>query len=260
MHFASTLAWAYPVDQVVQLAKQSGLSGLEIWAEHVWFHGTDPNKIREANRDQSINLTMHAASWDLNISSLEKEIREGSVKQIRNSIKLADEIGADSITFHPGRLTLPQIKQEIYEAFMMESIFTLIETAKRYKKTLSIELMEVKTKEFVTAPEIMNRLIASFLPELKTTFDVAHISEGTPQQAFAQLINVDKVHVSDNSRAQLHVPLGMGILDRNMLNEFISINDLPVVVEGFDASESLNWWNHNLHYLKSLEMMKGVPQ
>ncbi|HEO8421809.1 sugar phosphate isomerase/epimerase family protein [Niallia sp. FSL W8-0635] len=260
MHFASTLAWAYPVDEVVQLAKQSELSGLEIWAEQVWFHGTNPEKIRKANRDQSINLTMHAASWDLNICSIEKEIRESSVRQIQHSIKLADEIGADSITFHPGRLTLPQMKQEIYETLMMESIFTLIETAKQYKKTLSIELMEVKAKEFVTSPDTMNRLIASFIPELKTTFDVAHISEGAPERAFADLINVDKIHVSDNTESQLHVPLGTGILDRNMLREFFAITSLPVVVEGFDASENLNWWKHNLHYLKSLAMQKEVPQ
>jgi len=260
MHFASTLAWAYPVDEVVQIAKKNELSGLEVWAEQVWFHGTNPDKIRLANRDQSLNLTMHAASWDLNISSLEKEIRESSVRQIQHSIKLADEIGADSITFHPGRLTLPQIKQEIYETLMMESIFTLIETAKRYKKTLSIELMEVKAKEFVTRPDTMNRLIAGFIPELKTTFDVAHISGDAPQHVFAQLKNVDKIHISDNSKSQLHVPLGMGILNRNMLKEFFAISFLPVVVEGFDTSKSLNWWKHNLHYLKNLEIQKEVPQ
>ncbi|EOR22544.1 Sugar phosphate isomerases/epimerase [Niallia nealsonii AAU1] len=260
MHFASTLAWAYPVDKVVQHAKQSELSGLEVWAEHVWFHGTNPKKIREANQDGSLNLTVHAASWDLNICSLEREIRESSVRQIQHSIKLADEIGADSITFHPGRLTLPQIKQEIYETLMKESIFTLMETAKQYKKSLSMELMEVKPKEFVTNPDTMNRLIADFLPELKTTFDVAHISEDIPRRAFAQLLNVDKIHISDNSVSQLHVPLGTGILDSYVLEEFLSISHLPVVVEGFDASESLNWWNHNLHYLKSLEMIKGVHQ
>lgn len=260
MHFASTLAWAYPVDKVVQLAKQSELSGLEVWADHVWFHSTDPDKIRKANQDDSINLTMHAASWDLNISSLEKEIRESSVRQIQHSIKLADEIGADSITFHPGRLTLSQMKQEIYETLMMESIFTLIETAKRYKKNLSIELMEIKPKEFVTSPNTLNRLISGFLPELKITFDVAHISEDIPQRAFAQLINVDKIHISDNSASQLHIPLGTGILDSKMLEEFLAISYLPVVVEGFDASENLNWWNHNLRYLKCLELMKEVHQ
>ena len=258
MHFASTLAWAYPADKVVLLAKQSGLTGLEIWADHVWFYETNPGKIREANQDDSLNLTMHAASWDLNICSLEKEIRESSVRQIQHSIKLADEIGADSITFHPGRLTLPQMKQELYEKLMMESIFALLETAKRYKKSLSMELMEVKSKEFVTSPNTMNRLISRFLPELKTTFDVAHISERNPQHALAPLINVDKIHISDNSASQLHIPLGTGILDSKMLEEFLSISHLPVVVEGFDASKSLNWWNQNLHYLNSLEKIKGV--
>lgn len=106
LYVSSTLMWAYPVEAAILIARQYGFAGMEVWAEHVWFHQSHPREIQQAARRVGMKLTLHAASWDLNLCSLNSGIRKQSVEEIKRSLALAGEIGAKSVTIHPGRVTL----------------------------------------------------------------------------------------------------------------------------------------------------------
>lgn len=93
LRIASTLAWAFPVEEVIRLVKELKFESIS-------------KQIRQVKEEINMQLTMHAASWDLNLSSLNTGIRKQSVQEIIRSIELASQIGADNITFHPGKLTL----------------------------------------------------------------------------------------------------------------------------------------------------------
>ncbi|MGG3641045.1 sugar phosphate isomerase/epimerase family protein [Bacillus gobiensis] len=250
--FSSTLAWSLPVEEIVPFAKASGIDGLEIWSEHVWHYRSDPQLIHK-NNNFELNFTLHAPSWDLNIASLDQEIREASIARIFHSIELADRIGAGSITFHPGQATLPVLGTEYYEEILLESVDKIVQKAKQYGKTMSLELMEEKPKEFITSPAVLNHFIQSCHTALRTTFDVAHIkSSQDPVAAFAETARVDKIHLSDNLNTRLHVPLGTGIIDRESIHYFLTQVPLPIVIEGLDPSPSLDWWHINLYYVRKL--------
>lgn len=62
--------WTYPVEAAILIARQYGFSGMEVWAEQVWLHRSHAKEIRDAAKRTNIKLTLHAASWDLNLCSL----------------------------------------------------------------------------------------------------------------------------------------------------------------------------------------------
>jgi sugar phosphate isomerase/epimerase len=250
--FSSTLAWSLPVEEIVPFAKASGIDGLEIWAEHVWHYQSDPQLIHKRN-NFTLSFTLHAPSWDLNIASLDQEIREASIARIFHSIELADRIGADSITFHPGKATLPILGNDYYEEILLESVDKIVQKAKKYGKTMSLELMEEKPNEWITSPDALNQFIRSCHTSLFTTFDIAHIkSTESPIAAFGETDRVNKIHLSDNLSNRLHVPLGTGIIDQESIAYFLTQVPLPIVIEGLDPSPSLDWWHINLYYIRRL--------
>ncbi|OZI12050.1 sugar phosphate isomerase [Bacillaceae bacterium SAS-127] len=249
--FASTLAWSYPVDVVMKVAKEEKFFGVEVWAEHIWNYGTAPKKIEDTKKELDLALTMHAASWDLNLCALNSGIRQQSVEEIKRSIELAIKIGADNITFHPGKMTLPSFLVSMHEELLIESLGEIVRFARREGVTLSLEMMEWKTKEFVTEPNVLKRVIDPFIPHLQTTFDVAHIPlHQDIREVWAATPNVGKIHISDATQDKLHLPLGVGSIAEDTLHFFLHTEELPIVIEGFDRSKELTWLKKNLEYVK----------
>lgn len=254
VRIASTLAWAFPVEEVIRMAKELKFAGVEVWAEHVWRYNSMPEQIRRVKEETNMQLTMHAASWDLNISSLNAGIRRQSVHEIYRSIELASQIGADNITFHPGKLTFSDSKVSIHEELLLESMEELHRKAKQEGLTLSLEMMERKPKEFVTKPATVKKLIGPFFPQIQTTFDVAHIPLHVDIfSVWHEMPGVNKIHLSDATKETLHLPLGDGEIGEATINKFLNIEDIPVIIEGFDDSEDLQMLKKNLLYAKRHE-------
>lgn len=82
LYVSSTLMWAYPVEAAILIARQYGFRGMEVWAEHVWFHQSEARELRDAAKRAGLKLTLHAASWDLNLCSLNRGIRQQSIREI----------------------------------------------------------------------------------------------------------------------------------------------------------------------------------
>lgn len=247
---ASTLCWAYPIEDVIYLAKEAGVVGVEVWAEHVWEHGSDVDTIDRARKETGIFLTVHAASWDLNLCALNEGIRLQSINEIKRSLELASRIGADNVTFHPGKLTLAAVETEWYEARMFHALERIVDLGRGYGLTLSLEMMEWKKDEFITTPGMVAKMINPFSPVLKTTFDVAHIPlDQDIISIWRQTPHVNKIHISDATAQTLHLPLGSGDIKPDILDMFLQIRDVPVIIEGFDASRELVWLEKNLRFV-----------
>lgn len=251
IRFASTLAWAFPVEEVIRLAKELKFVGVEVWAEHVWKYESMPKRIRQVKEETNMQLTMHAASWDLNLSSLNNGIRKQSVHEIIRSIELASQIGADNITFHPGKLTLADSDVSIHEELLFESMEELDRKARQEGLTLSLEMMEWKAKEFIIKPAAVKKVIVPFFPQIQTTFDVAHIPlHADIFSIWNEMPEVNKIHISDATNEILHLPLGDGDIGEEILNKFLTIENIPVIIEGFDASKDLMVLKKNVLYIK----------
>ncbi|MFC3040866.1 sugar phosphate isomerase/epimerase family protein [Virgibacillus xinjiangensis] len=249
--FASTLAWSYPIRTVLDMAAEEQWDGVEIWSEHVWRFNEKPEDIHEKLKQLNLTATLHASSWDLNLCALNEGIRKQSVQEVRHSIDLAAQLGADNVTFHPGRLTLPDLAHSLHEDLLTASLEVITEYAMQKDIVVSMEIMEQKPKEFVTNAHVMNRIIEGFPPYLQTTFDVAHMPlDIDSRSVWEELNQVGKIHISDATEQTLHLPLGEGKIEKETLSYFLQNDCIPVVVEGLDQSKDLNWLQKNLQYIR----------
>ncbi|UFU00115.1 sugar phosphate isomerase/epimerase [Radiobacillus kanasensis] len=254
---SSSLCWAYPPDDVIKLANQFHFDGVEIWAEHVWHYHTSIDSILQAKEDYDIELSLHAASWDLNLSAINEGIRMQSIYEIEKSMILAKEIGATNVTIHPGRYTLTNEWIDKHKEIFIHNLQILAEKADQLEVTLSLELMEPLKKEFITEPASMNQILEHLPENVQTTFDVAHVPlSKKPLDYFHRMNRINKVHISDSTDQIYHVPLGTGSIDLHPILEELVYSDLPIVVEGFENDRSLAKLQQNLSYLNKKSLLR----
>ncbi|WP_026074332.1 sugar phosphate isomerase/epimerase family protein [Brevibacillus massiliensis] len=252
-YVSSTLMWSYPVEEAILIAKQHGFQGVEIWAEHVWFHQSDAAKIKQVAARENMSLTLHAASWDLNLCSLNQGIREQSVAEITKSFILAAQLGARNVTIHPGRVTLSQSWKGWHMDILTQKLNTLAKEAGKLGLDLSIEHIEPIKKEFIVTPADMNELTARIAYPVSTTFDVAHVPLTYPLVDFYRELRwISKVHISDATVNQLHLPLGQGDVALQSILPVIMEKETIIVVEGIDFSKETEDLKQSAKYLQSV--------
>ncbi|MCM3714022.1 sugar phosphate isomerase/epimerase family protein [Halalkalibacter oceani] len=249
---SSTLLWGKDIEEIGAVVYNHNLRGLELWAEQVWFSQMRVRDIRRVARRFDLEITFHAASWDLNICSLNEGIRRQSVEEIVRSFALAASIEATNVTVHPGRRTLTEEWTAWHEEALQKSLDYLEEAAKTYGVTLSLELMEEIKKEFVTSPLQINRLVDGRSSAVQTTFDAAHIAPGKDILAtFAEMSRINKIHLSDSTKANYHVALGEGELLLERFIGHLQSGTYPVVLEGYDTSTEAILLQKHLRYLNA---------
>jgi sugar phosphate isomerase/epimerase len=245
---ASSLCWAYHPEEVIILAKERGFYGVEMWAEHIFYHHADPELIRLTADKHSIALTLHASSWDLNICSFNQGIQQQSVHELEKSIDLASRLGVWHMTFHPGRFTVKDYFLKDHMDALIRNMKRLIEYARVRQVTISMELMEPIVKEILTDPQAMNQFQENIGEDLQVTLDIAHVPlVQSSLEYLKQLRNVNSIHLSDSSQTAYHVPLGAGDIDiENVLIGLSKVN-LPIILEGMETTKRLSFLNR--HYL-----------
>ncbi|QXE02857.1 hypothetical protein [Terribacillus sp. DMT04] len=112
--FSSTLCWLEPVEQVVRQDASDQLQGIEIWAQHVFFHDSNPLVIRKT-KPGGTQFTMHASSWYLPITSIDCSIRTASVNSMILSIELAVKLNTNFIAIYSGYKSLAKYYSSIHQ-------------------------------------------------------------------------------------------------------------------------------------------------
>jgi len=244
---STTQLWAYNVPDALRITADLGFTSAEVWAEQVWMHGDSEQEIKQVAQSLGLALTVHAASWDLNLTSRNTAIRQVSLEQVIRSIDLAATIGAHVTTVHPGRATLHQKDLAFHWDHQVKAFRTLAKAGADRGVLISVELMEPIKKELVTEPEELNRLLhAVDHPNLGVTFDIAHIAlDRDPVQMLKALARVDEVHISDSTVTKLHIPLGKGQIDFLPILHVINQLKIPLCLEGFESrrEKDLAEWN-----------------
>ena len=250
LFIASSLCWDYHPNEVITIAKEYGLYGVELWAEHIYYHQANPAEIRIHAEMKNIELTLHASSWDLNICSINKGIQEQSIVELKKSIDLAAALGALHMTFHPGRLTVKNCLVEEHIRALVTNTKRLLEYAAVREVVLSQEMMEPIAKEILTEPKAMNHFLEQVGPGLQVTLDIAHTPlEENNEVYLEELQRVNSIHVSDSKRDRYHVPLGEGEINLEEILSCLGEKDLPIVLEGMDTDRSLSFLKKHLNFL-----------
>lgn len=247
---SSTLLWGHSCEYIFDRFASAGLEGVELWAEQLWHEKWSAREVYENAKSHGLDLTLHAASWDLNISSLNKGIRKQSIKEIKNSLELAQMLNISNVTMHPGRLTLNDDWEQFHIEVLQESLDELEAFAIELGITISLELMEFVKKEFITSAPSLNNLVDHRSEFMMTTFDVAHSPLWLdPKKILKELHKVNKIHLSDSTNEKFHVPLGEGSIDIPPVMKLIEKFQVPIVIEGYDFLEEGKIFEKNIQYL-----------
>ena len=122
------------VNEMLDIAVENGFDSVELLAE-----GPDEmlgkKEITEVFHSYDLDIYMHAVNVDINLASLNPGIRKESVKQTKDCLDLAEEIGAIGITAHPGKIGRPEkYLRDMALEFLTESTHELVALKTRKRK------------------------------------------------------------------------------------------------------------------------------
>ncbi|MEM4725294.1 MAG: sugar phosphate isomerase/epimerase family protein, partial [Candidatus Hadarchaeum sp.] len=211
----STVLLGYEVAEALQIASDLGYDGVEIWAYHLYRSNEQPSRLAQVAKDLGLGLTVHALSWDLNMTSDIPSLRKESLTLLGQCIELAAALAAPLLVVHPGRATVPKADKGLYWPLLVEGIQQLAHKAAAYDIVIAVEHMEPLDAELVVQPGDAQRLLQEVNENnVCVTFDAAHVPPGTDLIRFLQQMPaVRHVHISDANQEQRHLPLRAGCLN-----------------------------------------------
>ena len=244
----------YSVTEALQIIERCGFPAAEIWMEHLWKSSEPLGTIRALAERLGLTLSLHAASYDLNITSANPWIRRESMRQIEDSISAAADLGAEPVVVHAGRLSSSRGDVEEYWRLMEEAFDFLDQAAAGSGINVGIEVMEKRSKERFVGPEDVRRLMSRGWNRLGLTVDLAHIQTVMDHEQFFSRIDDEwilHVHLSDFSPESTHMPLGRGKMDIDRALQALQTRYQGIVVlEGFVRGSGPQTIEANRDYLR----------
>jgi sugar phosphate isomerase/epimerase len=172
------------------LASLSSEYGIKLWSFHLPFF---PFKI-------------------IDVSSLNKELRDNALLLYTELIKKASDIGIDKFVIHPSGEPIADEDREERIKYSMQSLDTLAELAHRHGARIAVEDLP-RTCLGNTADELLR--IISVNDKLRVCFDINHLLKDTPLDLINKLGDkIITLHVSDYDRIdERHWLPGEGVND-----------------------------------------------
>ncbi len=242
------------VTESLSVIARLGYGTAEIWMEHYGSARQRPSTISRHARSLGLDLTVHAASYDLNIISTNAGIRRESQRQIRSSIAVAASLEAKGVVVHPGALSSPRDDRASAWGCLEETVSLLDEWANGYGLWVGVENMEKGAKEIFTLPQDLARVFERRLRHIRLTLDLAHMQTHMDPLSFLRQLHpgwICHVHLSDNNPASTHLPLGRGQLPVvHLLETLQTFYDGIISLEGYLPGQGEELLRHNMSYLR----------
>lgn len=260
--------------EALKIAAENGFDAFEvdIYYPTVDLDNWNWNEIeafKEISQDTGIEISVHAAYYELNMAAFLKGIREESIRYINKSIDFCHELGGQVITVHPGEYTYdirPGVSvdsdplMKIQWDHNIESLKRINAYAESKGITLCIE--NLGWNEVSQSFEDLLKIRNEVGDTLQFTLDIGHArinSEGGVEEGFRVLgDNIHHIHFTDNyGNEDDHLPLGEGNTDYssffNLIMNFPHIVTLEVGAPGPDLGPILK----SLAYFRKLEKTLG---
>lgn len=260
--------------EALKFAAENGFDAFEV---DIYFPTVDLDDwnwneieaLKEISRDAEIEISVHAAYYELNMAAFLKGIKEESVRYINKSIDFCHELGGEVITVHPGEFTydVPPGASVDTDPLMKIQWDHNIESLKRinaYAESKGITpcLENLGWNEVAQSFEDMLKIRDEVGDTLQFTLDIGHArlnSEGGVEEGFRVLgDNIRHIHFTDNyGKEDDHLPIGEGNTDYSkffhLIKNFPHIITLEVVAPGPDTGPILK----SLEYFRKLEKTMG---
>ena len=246
----------YSLTEAVKIAGELGYGAVEFWTDDLYAAGNEVDKALVLCEIYGMQKSVHLLTEDLNIASFNEGIRKESLRQQKEGIRLAGNIGAATATLHPGRKTAKTRSVEEAWKLQINSISELAVTAEESGVKLCVEGMEQLSGEFIQTPQDLERvLLEGSHQALAVTLDISHLQTvGDAEELLRNCshLPVENVHISQSLNGKPHFPLEFenGEIDYMQALQILqSFYDDAVIVEGYVAGKgkqiaesSMRWY------------------
>ena len=222
--------------EIIKKAHDNNFDMIEILGESPFFRKENTM----AFKDCGLEVSIHGATVDLNIASLNEGIKAESVKQLKECINYAESINAHAVTVHAGKIGRndPPLRKQALE-FACESISELVDYSENV--IISVENMPVR-KNFLG-----NKIeeLEMFKSECgcNITIDLGHGNTTGNNEELLELKNITYCHLNDNDGVKdQHITLGEGTLDLELLKKvkkgIIELNNFDNILKSKKVIEN----------------------
>lgn len=249
---SSLLFKSHPLGYVIGLARDVGISWIEVWTEHFWRD--DNGALMQSLRRSGLDISVHGPIGDINITSSNPGIREESIRQVLQGVEEAAQMEAKVITVHPGYLTGRQDGPESIWDLQIEALARIARRGKELGILIAMETMERRNKEVVIEPEIANRIVdAVNMENFGLTFDISHAHTVMDVETFIRTLRrIIHIHISDTKAGKVHVQMGEGeIAFDPVLRALREKYDGALVIEGWNPKDEMGMVQKSTAFLKA---------
>ncbi len=212
--FSTMFFHDHPLDLIFDAVARSGADTLEFWPETPdwWLDGLPEGRLARVMREFPLPspLSVHAPVLDLNPCSINPDVVKASILWIQYSIKLADSLGAEVCTIHPGKRTSKRPPSETDYRRLDHMLDEISPYAESSHVSVSIENMEPQVNALLTTPTEISRILEE-REWLSFTLDTCHVAS-RGEDVLGEFLSVAEgrianVHLSGASGSVMHLPV-----------------------------------------------------
>ncbi len=196
--------------------------------------------IRRARESYNIHFSVHAPFSDLNIASLNPKVRESSIEQVMESIKISSELDIELVTLHPGHKSpLGVYFTDKLVEMNKESLIAIDKQAEEYGVILALENLPRMWVSLCHDAHQIRELIDG--TNMKICFDFGHANISDTIDGFMDLKDsFANLHLHDNDASKdLHMVLGQGNIDFKGILKKLSGYNGNYVIESTNLEDGL---------------------
>ena len=239
---ASTLAGIeYSLDETLEFIESLGIEYAELVHQF-------PSENIDIDTLESYNLkySIHSPFMDVNIATLQDKSRLNSIRQIKDSMDLANKINAEAVVVHPGLASFLAKKYFLDKVYNIanESIKEIGEYGDDLSVLTTIENMPTFDAMIYQNLEDLNELLVSL--DMAMTLDIGHANHAGYSPEAMYFDSIKHIHVHDNfGDDDAHLTLGEGSIQLNaIINDFeknnydgiyiIEVNDFDSIKKSYE--------------------------
>lgn len=217
-----TYLWKLSLEDSIRRLAEMGFRWLELMTAppHFWPGEMGREKVASVRKLlDSLGLkliSINPTFVDLNMASPNKGLRKECVRQMKEQLELASDLGAETLVVVPGRCH-PLVRapfERIWAEWGRESLAECLKRAEQLGVTLALENVPMF---YMDRADILTRTVREFGSErLKVALDVANalMVEAVPEALSKVKGELALIHLSDTDRTPWsHLPVGKGCLD-----------------------------------------------
>jgi len=199
------------------------------------------DKLTDLAPSYDIEFAIHAPFNDLNIASFNSEIREISLRTIKDSMTAAHELGLQHFSFHPGHycpagIYAPEKVRELSQAGVRE----LAKFGENLDIEMALENMPLPNWTLCTSKDEIIEYIEG--TGLTICFDVGHANINGQLDEFMEVKDrFGNVHLHDNNgKRDEHLVLGQGNVPlKKILKDLKPIYKHNLIIEANNLDEGI---------------------